>query len=483
MELNSYVVKMGIVILFLLFFSKKDITKTNIFVLVGTLLMIFVIIDYLLPTSNFSTITNSCINKCSKGSSKEGFAGVSVDELADDVISDITEDRMRKQDEKDKVNAVLEATHVKKISQVNANKETDHTTQDKSSDLISSEMPDQITKEIPDQITREISDPVSSEMPDQITREISDPVSSEMPDYISSKTPNQISREIPGYISDEMPDQISREIPEPVSSEMPDYISSEIPDQRPDQRPGQRPGQPSGQRPDQRPGQRPGQQSEHPPNIPPQIATSIPQSTSPNSATIDPNTGVRMSTMAPSATPSPSTTDPSTTTPPLMTSLPMSDNREHFSQVESDLNNVQKCLDIHGLDISDKDKYEQLQNNNCLTKLQSHLDKMKTKEGYIDKSDKILDWFLNNNLNNVDQLKKKKYDDVVSDGWSSGWNFSNPQTWFKRDNKYRCYTSTDCKICPLKSETWPVDVLEKDSYYVLPKDTFRERYEKITGQK
>ena len=85
-------------------------------------------------TSNKSA--NSCINKCSKGSSKEGFAGVSVDELADDVISDITEDRKRKQDEKDKVNAVLEANPVKKISQVNASKETDHTTQDKSSDLI-----------------------------------------------------------------------------------------------------------------------------------------------------------------------------------------------------------------------------------------------------------------------------------------------------------------------------------------------------------
>jgi hypothetical protein len=116
----------------------------------------------------------------------------------------------------------------------------------------------------------------------------------------------------------------------------------------------------------------------------------------------------------------------------------------------------------------------------CVDKLESKIQN-KSKDGYIDRSKELSDELLKlqfDKLNNVDQDRKKQYDEDVLNGWSNGWCFSNPKKWFKNNNEYKCYSDSSCKICPLKAETHPVDLMERDVNKVLPTDEFSERYDK-----
>ena len=152
---------------------------------------------------------------------------------------------------------------------------------------------------------------------------------------------------------------------------------------------------------------------------------------------------------------------------------------ESFSQSTQQHNNVEKCERIYKSSMSRDEKVKELRKNNCEQVLKNEQARLQSMSGYTDKSDKILDWFLNNS-SNVDQERKQAYDELVTNGWKTGWHFSDPSNWFKSDKRYKCYTNTACKACPLKAETWPVDVMERDAYQVLPEDDFTRRYNNLT---
>ena len=157
-------------------------------------------------------------------------------------------------------------------------------------------------------------------------------------------------------------------------------------------------------------------------------------------------------------------------------------NVESFSQSEQSMqsdNSVEKCERIYKSSMSRDEKVKALRQNNCEQVLKNEQIRLQSMSGYTDKSDKMLDWFLNNS-NSVDQERKKEYDELVTNGWKTGWHFTDPSNWFKSDKRYKCYTNTACKACPLKAETWPVDVMERDAYQVLPEDDFTRRYNNLT---
>jgi len=508
MDINSYVIKMVIVIIFLLVFSKKEITKTNLFILIGSLLTIFMVIDNLLPVGSFNSITNSCINKCNTQSNKEMFRQkqnlTTVNKISQHFTKGV-EDNIQ--------------TDLSDLKQDDIDSDHGPNQQSLTSDVTEQEQDEveseyhQYKSHATSDVTEQEQDEVDSEhhqykshTTSHVTEQEQDDVESEHHQYKSHTTSD---------VTEQEQDDVDSEHGNSVVAEQDDIESVYDINQTSPNKSGssivnnnQEVSKQSHPTVDINSGtahSRAAAKATAASNRDIAQRISDASSTSKTGVTVPvtgngtgassaagrsggsgrSGTGSNQSSDATSAV----TTgdDPAVvgatgiteSTSRFGSNIPSFSTKEGFSQSLNIDENVQKCEQIYKSTMSRDDKIKQLKENNCEKILLNEQARLKSMSGYVDKSDKILDWFLNNS-SNIDQQRKKEYDDIVTDGWKSGWHFSDPTNWFKSDKRYKCYTNTTCKACPLKAETWPVDVMEKDAYQVLPIDDFSQRYNNLT---